>query len=151
LTLRSYNPEVRKLLLDGVERTAKASAAMANAPAPTITFPHGTAAVRNDSALSARMSTVMKQALGVKASFSPASAPGGTASEDFSEYIEAGVPSVFFGVGGYDPAMLAQYKAENKPVPVNHSPYFAPVPEPTIRTGVEVLTLAVLSVAGTAR
>ena len=150
LTLRSYSPEVRKLLLDGVERTAKASAAMANAPAPTISFPHGTAAVRNDGALSARMSTVMKQALGAKASFYPASAPGGTASEDFSEYIEAGVPSVFFVVGGYDPAMLAQYKAENKPVPVNHSPYFAPVPEPSIRTGVEVLTLAVLSVAGTA-
>ena len=149
LTLRSYDPKVRKLLIDGVERTAKASAAMANAPAPTITFPHGTAAVRNDGALSARMSTVMKQALGNKASFYPANAPGGTASEDFSEYIEAGVPSVFFVVGGDDPAMLAQYKAENKPVPVNHSPYFAPVPEPSIRTGVEVLTLAVLSVAGT--
>ncbi len=93
LTLRSYDPTVLKLLLDGVERTAKASAAMANAPAPTITFPHGTEAVRNDGALSARMSTVMKQVLGSKASFYPASAPGGTASEDFSEYIEAGVPS----------------------------------------------------------
>jgi hippurate hydrolase len=149
LTLRSYSADVRKLLLDGVERTARASAAMANAPAPTITFPHGTAAVRNDSALSARMAAVMKQALGSNASFVPASAPGGTASEDFSEYIEAGVPSVFFIVGGDDPVMLAKYKAENKPVPVNHSPYFAPVPEPTIRTGVEVLTLAVLSVAGT--
>jgi len=58
------------------------------------------------------------------------------------EFIEAGVPSVFFIIGA---AMLAKYKAENKPVPVNRSPYFAPVPEPTIRIGVEVLTLAVLT------
>ena len=51
--------------------------------------------------------------------------------------------SVYFGIGGDDPAMIARYKAEGKPLPVNHSPYFAPVPEPTIRTGVETLTLAV--------
>jgi hippurate hydrolase len=44
--------------------------------------------------------------------------------------------------------MLEEYKAQGKPVPVNHSPYFAPVPEPTIRTGAMVLTLAVMMVAG---
>jgi len=44
--------------------------------------------------------------------------------------------------------MLAKYKAEGKPVPVNHSPYFAPVPEPSIKRGVETLALAVLMVAG---
>jgi hippurate hydrolase len=59
------------------------------------------------------------------------------------------MPAVFFGIGGDDPAMLAKYKAEGKPVPVNHSPYFAPVPEPSIKRGVETLTLAVLMVAGT--
>jgi len=76
----------------------------------------------------------------------PATEPGFTASEDFSEFVDAGVPSLFFGIGGDDSAMLADYKAQAKPVPVNHSPYFAPVPEPTIRTGVMVLTPAVLMV-----
>lgn len=150
LTLRSYSPEVRKLLMDGVERTARASAAMANAPAPTVRYLHGTASVRNDGALSARAAAVMRSAFGNGATFVPATAQGGTASEDYSEFIDAGVPSVFFGVGGSDPAVLARLAAEGKPVPVNHSPFFAPVPEPTIRMGVEVLTLAVMSVAGTA-
>ena len=32
------------------------------------------------------------------------------------------------------------------PVPANHTPQFAPTPEPTIRFGVEAMTLAVLNV-----
>jgi amidohydrolase len=149
LTLRSYSPEVRKVLLDGVSNTAKAVAAMANAPEPTITYLHGTASVKNDSALAARSAVVMKAAFGGDAvTFIPATLPGITASDDFSEFVDAGVPALFFGIGGDDPKMLADYKAQGKPVPVNHSPYFAPVPEPTIKTGVLVLTLAVMMVAG---
>ncbi len=144
LTLRSYSPEVRRLLIDGVTKTARATADMADAPPPTITHPHGTAAVHNDSSLAARASSVLKTALGNNVTFVAATEPGATASEDYSEYVDAGVPSVFFGIGGDDPKMLADFKAEGKPVPVNHSPYFAPLPEPAIRTGVTVLTLAVL-------
>ena len=146
LTLRSFTPAVRQLLLNGVKTTAMAAAAMANAPEPTLTELGGTASVRNDSGLAARASQVMKAALGDKATFIPASEPGFTASEDFSEFVDAGVRSLFFNVGGSDPAMLADYKRRGMPVPVNHSPFFAPVPEPTIRTGVTVLTLAVLMV-----
>lgn len=148
LTLRSYSPEVRKVLLDGVSMTAKAVSAMANAPEPSITYLHGTASVKNDSALAARSSAVLTAALGDKVTFIPATMPGITASDDFSEFVDAGVPAVFFGIGGDDPRMLEEYKAQGKPVPVNHSPYFAPVPEPTIRTGVMVLTLSVMMVAG---
>lgn len=77
--------------------------------------------------------------------FLPAYLPGGEAREDFSELIDAGVLSVFFAVGGADPKRLAEYEAA---VPGNHSPYFAPVPEPAIRPNVETLALAVLMVAG---
>jgi amidohydrolase len=146
LTLRSYSPEVRKLLIDGVEKAAKSSAEMSDAPAPTITYLHRIAAVYNDGALAAQASSILMKALGDRVTFVPATAPGYTASEDYSEYVEAGVRSVYFGIGGDDPKMLADYKAQGKPVPVNHSPYFAPVPEPSIRTGVAVLTLAVLMV-----
>jgi hippurate hydrolase len=151
LTLRSYSPDVRKLLLDGVDRTAKATAAMANAPAPTVTRLEGVGSVVNDSALAARTSSVLKAALGDKATFVPSNEPGWTASEDYSEFIEAGVPSVFFAIGGDDPKMIADYKARGVPVPVNHSPLFAPVPEPSIRTGATVLTLAVLTVTSAAK
>jgi len=70
----------------------------------------------------------------------------GSASEDYSEFVLAGVPSVYFGLGGYSPETMLKAKADGKPLPVNHSPFFAPDPEPTIRTGVEAMTLAVLNV-----
>jgi hippurate hydrolase len=38
--------------------------------------------------------------------------------------------------------------AKGVPVPANHSPYFAPQPEPTIKTGVEAMTLVVMNVMG---
>ena len=65
--------------------------------------------------------------------------------------LERHNPGPPHAVGGYDPAMIARYKAEGKPLPVNHSPFFAPVPEPTIKRGAETLALAVLTVAGKER
>jgi hippurate hydrolase len=155
LSLRSYDPVVRKQLLDGVTTTARAVAMMSNAPAPDVVRIHGTAPVLNNEALAARSAAMLAQALGKDAlgknrvTLVPASEPGWTASEDFSEYTAAGVAqTTFFSVGGYDPAVIARYKAEGKPVPVNHSPFFAPDPKPSIRLGMETLTLAVLMVAG---
>ena len=97
----------------------------------------------NDAALTERTAVVFKAAFGDKAVMAPAP---GYASEDYSEFIIAGVPSVFFTIGVYDPARVAAAKAGGPPLPVNHSPMFAPVPEPTIRTGVEAMTLAVMNV-----
>jgi hippurate hydrolase len=150
LTLRSYEPGVRTVLNEGVVTTANAVAAMSGAPAPDIKHPFAADPVVNDDALAARSAAILADALGRdKVTLIPASAPGWTASEDYSQFVNAGIAhSVYFSIGGDDPKMIAAYKAQGKPLPVNHSPYFAPVPEPTIRTGVETLTLAVLGVAG---
>lgn len=142
-TIRSYEPGVRAKLLDGVRRTANAEAAMAGAPAPQIDLTPGGTAVVNDVALTERTAKVFKAAFGDKANLEPAPSP---ASEDYSEFILAGVPSVFFNIGGYDPARIAAAKAKGEFLPGNHTPYFAPVPEPTIRTGVAAMTLAVMNV-----
>ena len=150
LSLRSYDPDVRRQLLEGVDTTARAVAQMSRAPAPDVVRIHGTAPVVNDPALGARAAAMLGQALGREhVTLVPASEPGWTASEDFSEYTVAGVAqTTYFSVGGYDPAVLARDKAEGKPVPVNHSPFFAPDPQASIRLGMEVLSLAVLMVAG---
>ena len=58
------------------------------------------------------------------------------------------MPSLLLDFVGEDPKLLADYKARGEPVPENHSPYFKFVPEPTIRTGVAVLTLTVQMAAG---
>jgi amidohydrolase len=142
-TIRTQDAGVRDRILAGVGRTVKAVTDMAGAPAADYQITPGGKAVVNDAALTDRTASVFKAAFGSRAIQVP---QPGSASEDYSEFILAGVPSVYFSIGGYDPAVMAKAKAEGKPLPVNHSPFFAPTPEPTIRTGVEAMTLAVLNV-----
>jgi amidohydrolase len=142
-TIRSYDDDTRARMIEGVERTAKAVALMAGAPPPDVKITSGAKAVINDAALAARSGAVLKAAFGDKAVLSPAP---GSASEDYSEFIMAGVPSFYFGIGGLDPNSVAQAMATHTPLPGNHSPEFAPVPEPTIRTGTEAMSLVLLDV-----
>jgi amidohydrolase len=142
-TIRSYDNDTRLRMLAGVERTAKAVAMMSGAPAPDYRLFEGPKAVINDDALAARSGAVLKAAFGDKARLN---AEPGSASEDYSEFVMAGVPSFYFGIGGLDPQMVAQAQANKTAVPGNHSPEFAPVPEPTIRTGAEAMSLVLLDI-----
>jgi amidohydrolase len=140
-TIRTFKPDVRAKMQDGIERTAKAVAAMANAPAPDIQIVEGIKAVINDPAVVATAEKALKAAFGEKLSLAPAN----TTSEDFSEFAGADLPLMMFNIGVYE---LEKWEAANKngtPLPGNHSPLFAPVPKPTIQTGVTAMTLVVLS------
>jgi len=140
-TIRSYKPEVRAKLHAGIERTAKAAAAMSDAPAPDIKIVEGTKPVMNDPDVVTAVADVLKAALGDKFRVSPPV----TASEDFSEFAGAGVPSMMFNIGVYDEErFIAARNGTGPPIPSNHSPLFAPVPKPTIETGITAMTLAVL-------
>jgi hippurate hydrolase len=142
-TIRSFKPQVRDKMLAGIERTANAVAAMAGAPAPEINMDEGAKAVINDPTVVGPAEKVLKAAFGNKFN----ATPPGTASEDYSEFIAAGVPSMFFNIGVYEPERVAAASnGSGPPLPGNHSPLFAPVPKPTIQTGVIAMTLAVLSV-----
>ncbi|MDE2356305.1 MAG: amidohydrolase [Alphaproteobacteria bacterium] len=143
-TIRSYDNDVRMKLWSGIERVAKAESEMAGAPPPEVTITRGAEAVINDAGLAARTGAVFKAAFGDKAS--EAKTPI-TASEDYSEFIMAGVPSLYYSIGGYTPEQYAAFKAKGQPVPFNHSPYFAPDPASSIKLGAEAMTLAVMSVA----
>jgi amidohydrolase len=140
-TIRTFKPEVRAKMLAGIERTAKAAAAMSDAPAPAIRITEGAKAVMNDPAVVASAEKVLKAAFGDKLRTSPP----GTPSEDFSEFINAGVPSMMFNIGVYEPERWAAANNGSGPeLPSNHSPLFAPVPKPTIETGIKAMTLVVL-------
>jgi hippurate hydrolase len=142
-TIRSYKPEVRSKLLEGVRRVANASAAMAGAPAPEVALVSGGDAIVNSDALVRQTEAVFKDAFGDKAHRMPAM----TASEDFSLFVNQGVPSMFFFTGIYEPKAVAEAeRAGGKPVAFNHSPFYAPVPEPTIKTSAQAMSLAVLNV-----
>jgi amidohydrolase len=141
-TIRTFKPEVRAKMLAGIERTAKAAAEMSNAPAPDIKITEGAKAVMNDPQVVATAEKVLKAAFGDKFRTSPP----GTPSEDYSEFVNAGVPSMFFNIGVYEPErFVAAINGTGPELPSNHSPLFAPVPKPTIETGVTAMTLAVLS------
>jgi metal-dependent amidase/aminoacylase/carboxypeptidase family protein len=115
---------------------------MSDAPPPDFKITEGTKAVMNDPEVVASAAKALKAAFGDKFRATPPA----TASEDFSEYAGAGVPSMFFNIGVYEPERVAAAaKGAIPPLPGNHSPLFAPVPKPTIEIGVEAMTLAVLS------
>ena len=67
--------------------------------------------------------------------------------EDFAEFSlpDHSIPAVDFHVGAVAPAKMAASKKPGAlPLPSLHSSKFAPVPEPTIRTGMIAMTSAVL-------
>ena len=141
-TIRTFKPEVRARMLAGIERTAKAVAAMSDAPPPDVKITEGAKAVMNDPGVVETAAKALHAAFGDKFRTSPP----GTPSEDFSEFVNAGVPSMFFNIGVYEPERVAAARnGTGPPMPSNHSPLFAPVPKPTIETGVTAMTLAVLS------
>ncbi|RCW76636.1 amidohydrolase [Pseudorhodoferax soli] len=145
-TIRSYQPEVREKLLAGIRRTALAAAAMGGAAEPQVDLVPGGAAIVNNAAVVDRTTAALKAALpGVQI----AQVPPITASEDFSEFLNAGVPGMMFFVGVSAPDdVAAAMKPGGKPLPFNHSPFFAPVPEPSIKTSVQAMSVAVLTALG---
>jgi hippurate hydrolase len=140
LTVRSYTPEVRKRLLDGIARKAKAAAASANAPEPTIELSDTTPAMFNDERLVERLVPVFHRALG-KENVEPSEPSMG--GEDFSRYGLAGVPIFMFKLGSVSPQRLEAMTKAGKPLPTLHSALYYPDPEPTIRTGLTAMSAAV--------
>ncbi|MFP2957413.1 amidohydrolase [Myxococcus sp. 1LA] len=146
ITVRSYKPEVRKALLEGIERIAKAEAMASNAPRPPeVAITEGTPSTFNDPELTRRLVGAVSRVLGEK---NLQEAPPVMGGEDFSEYGRAGVPAVMLWLGSTEPKQYAKAKAEGTPLPSMHSPLFAPDRERTLRTGVTTLTTAALELLG---
>jgi metal-dependent amidase/aminoacylase/carboxypeptidase family protein len=69
--------------------------------------------------------------------------------EDFSRYGREGIPIFLFWLGTVAPERIAAAAKENgEPLPSLHSDRFYPIPEPSIKTGVLSMTLAVLNLMG---
>ncbi len=62
--------------------------------------------------------------------------PPAMTSEDFSYFVEQGVPGFYFSLGGANPQKYAEAKASGESLPSNHSPLFAPDAKPAIETGI---------------
>jgi hippurate hydrolase len=143
LNVRTFDAGVRKHVLAAIERIVNAEAAASGAPRP----PEITQLDRyplnvNDAESTKRVGDAFREYFSAERVRLTGPAP---ASEDFGSFgTEWRVPSVFWFVGGTDPETYAKAKAEGRlnELPVNHSPLFAPVIHPTLKTGIETLVVA---------
>jgi amidohydrolase len=149
LTVRTYKADVRERVLAAIERIAQGCAIAAGWPQDKMPQVHVlknefVPATYNNPDLTKRLVAVWKKSLGENKVEIVDPTMGG---EDFSEYSlpDHSIPAVDFHVGAVAPDKIAaSKKAGAPPLPSLHSSKFAPVPEPTIRTGVVAMTSAVL-------
>ena len=148
ITVRTYKSKVRERVLADIDRIAKGCAAAAGIPAelaPIVSVPKDLVALAayNNPELTKRLVAVWKKSLGDENVEIVDPTMGG---DDFSEYSlpDYSIPAVYFHFGAVEPAKIAEYKQGGKELPTLHSSKFAPVPEPTIRTGVIGMVTAVL-------
>jgi amidohydrolase len=134
LTVRTFKAEVRKQVLAAITRITKAEAQAGGAPRePLIEELENTDSVFNDPALAQRLRGTLESALGKD---NVVLEDANTGSEDFSYFVEQGIPGFYFGLGGADPEKFAQAKAAGTMLPSNHSPLFAPDVDPALHTGI---------------
>src|ERR1041385_510380 len=145
LTVRTYKEDVRKRILASIERIVKGVALTAGIPAdraPTVKVSEGTGSTYNDPQLIERLVGSFKRALGDENVVQNAPM---MASEDFGYFgMDHTIPATIFWLGASDPAKVKASRESGVPLPGLHSALFAPVPEPTLRTGVKAMTSAVL-------
>ena len=134
LTIRTFKADVRKQILAAITRIADAEAAAAGAPRPPLVEHYeATDLVYNNPELAERLRAPLEAALGKK---NVMTAEPIAPSEDFSFFIEQGMPGFYFSLGGADPQKFAEAKANGTHLPSNHSPFFAPDVDPALHTGI---------------
>ena len=150
LTVRSYTPEVRKLLLDGIKRIVRGEAIAAGMPddkMPVVTIREAeyTPATFNTLPLSERALTLFAERFGAARVLKTPAVMGG---EDFSRFwlADETIQSLIFWVGGTPAATWAAASGNPAKLPSLHSPYWAPDAETVISTATEAMTLLAMDV-----
>ncbi|MGU7784661.1 M20 family metallopeptidase [Burkholderia sp. PU8-34] len=142
LNMRTFDEDVREYMLGAIRRICCAECAASNAPRePEFTTLSSYPLTINDAATNERVRNAFAAHFGERAYETQPAA----ASEDFSVFgREWDVPYAFWFVGGTDPETFRKAVAEKKlnEIPSNHSPKFAPVLDPTLRTGLEAMLFA---------
>ena len=148
LTVRSYSDETRNKLLSSIRRIAEGTARAYGVPEdrlPILDFKKNfTPATYNDPALVKRLKGLFPSVIGAENVHGARPTMGG---EDFARYgrTKENIPITMFRLGAVDPELFAKSKAGEASLPSLHSPFFAPPPERTIKTGVKTMTSAVLN------
>jgi hippurate hydrolase len=150
LTVRSFTPEVRRLLLDGIRRIARGEAIAAGLPEdrmPVVTVRENefTPATVNTEALTEATAARFREHFGEQRVVRTPPVMGG---EDFSRFLlaEPNLQSMIFWVGGVPQERWDAVQGDPLRLPSLHSPFWAPDAERTIATATEAMTVAALGV-----
>lgn len=146
LNIRTYSEQTRATMLNAIRRIVIAECQASDSPKePEFELFDRFPLTDNDIETTARVTDAFRAFFGDRCH----EMPRGTASEDFSEIPAAlKVPYTYWGVGGIDPAAYrkaAESGRIDQDIPVNHSPIFAPVIQPTLDIGTQALVVAALA------
>jgi amidohydrolase len=146
LNVRSYNDQTRSAIVDAVKRIVIAECQASRSPKdPEFELFDRFPATLNDPATTARVRAAFDASFGDRAGDLPLQ----SASEDFSDIPNAlSAPYSYWGIGGIDPGTYrraAEAGRVSDDIPVNHSPMFAPVIQPTLDTGTQAMVSAALA------
>ena len=151
LNVRTYDESVRRRVLASIQRMVRAECQASGAlQEPEFASYEQYPLTENDPTVTTKVTA----AFGAHFADNAIQLSQQTASEDFSALPKAfGVPYTYWGLGGIDPETYrkaAQAGRIAEDIPVNHSASFAPVIQPTLRTGSEAMVVATLAYLGRA-
>jgi len=138
VNVRTYDLRTRERVLASIERIVRAECEASGSPQlPTFEYYDQYPLTDNDAEVTAKVTRAFRDHFGDQRVIALGRV---TASEDFSRIPDAfGTPYTYWGVGGFAPGQ--------QPYP-NHSPYFAPVIQPTLDAGTEAIVVATLAYLG---
>lgn len=149
LTVRSYTPQVRQQLLDGIARIARGEAIAAGIPEARMPIvevkDEFTPSTFNTADQTTRLQALFTGRFGAERVRTVPPVMGG---EDFSRYwlADNSIQSTIFWVGGVPQAQWAAANGDTSKLPSLHSPFWAPDAEAVIGTATEALTAAALDI-----
>jgi amidohydrolase len=138
VNLRTYDEGVRQKVIGAIERIVRAECEASGSPEPpSFEYYDQFPLTDNDPEVSATVTTAFRAHFGEARVITLGRI---TASEDFSRVPDAfGTPYTYWGLGGFSPGVAG---------PPNHSPFFAPLIQPTLRAGTEAIVVAVMAYLG---
>ncbi|KAK2015721.1 amidohydrolase [Colletotrichum eremochloae] len=146
LDIRSVRPETREKLLASIRRVVEAECAASGATAaPLFKMTRHLPVTVNDDSMTTTLSASFKEHFGNEFD---SNITATTISEDFSVLATSqGKPCAFWHWGGIEPGLWDQKLDEGKvdEIPANHTARFAPVIQPTLKTGIDALCIAALT------
>ncbi|SKC81779.1 amidohydrolase [Krasilnikoviella flava] len=160
VNVRTFDAGVRERVLAAIHRIVDAEAAASGAPQPpeyasvatfNLTTNDGEASARTRAALERVLETERPRVEAAGGRPQVVSLPPLPGSEDVGDLATAaGAPLVYWFLGGFDAALFEGFDPAAATgmgglpdgVAPNHSPFFAPVPEPTLDLGVATLVAA---------